>query len=334
MVSQPSVPSTPIGLFIQLDRAPDVSTVYSETLDLIVAAEELGYSAVRVAQHHFGMRYGRLPSPIPFLVAAAHRTRRIRLGTAVITVPFEHPIRLAEDAAVADVLMNARLELGLGSGYDPGEFLIFGVDAESRRGRTSTAIEVLQRALRGEPFDDQGTQLYPPAPGLLDRLWLAAMSVEGARYAAQLNMGILLARVERGTGAPTENQTHMTDAYRAALAATGRPARIVAGRTVYVADDRVTAQRDLTAALAPLFEEYVRKGLAPAVASWEERLTSLHILHGHPEEIIPILRAEQAAIGWTELMVQVDPGDLPPAKAIRALERFAGEVAPYLGGGS
>lgn len=162
-----------LGLFLQVDRAPDVAGTYDEVLDLIVAAEELGYHSARVTQHHFGERYGRLPSPLPFLVTAAERTRRIRLGTVVITITLEQPLRLAEDAAVTDLLLDGRLELGLGSGFAPDVFAAFGVDIERRRELTTASFQDLQRVLAGEPLDEQGTRLQPPAPTLLDRLWLA-----------------------------------------------------------------------------------------------------------------------------------------------------------------
>lgn len=324
-------PSAPrLGVFLQLDRAPEVTTTYQEVLDLIVAAEQLGYHSARVTQHHFGERYGRLPAPLPFLVTAAERTHTIRLGTVVITIPLEQPFRLVEDAAVTDLLINGRLELGLGSGFAPDVFAAFGVDIEQRRALTTSGIELLQRALAGEPLDAQGTQLQPPAPDLLNRLWLAVMSEEGAHYAAQYDLGLLLGRVERGGGSPVENQVRTAQTYRAALSARADQGRIAVGRAVYPAADRATAKRDLAEALAQSTAEHVRRGLLDANASLDEVLTRFHILHGHPEEISQILAAEQVAIGWTELLVQIDPGDLPYHKAVRALARVAEEVAPYL----
>lgn len=320
------------GLFLQVDRAPEVTTTYEEVLDLIVAAEELGYHSARVTQHHFGERYGQLPSPLPFLVAAAERTKTIRLGTVVVTIPLEQPVRLAEDAAVTDLLSDGRLELGLGSGFAPDVFAAFGIDLENRRDLTTNAIVELQKVLRGEALDEQGTHLYPPAQTLLERLWLAITTEEGAKHAAQLDLGLLLGRVERGGGPPTENQSRTAQAYRHAVAALGKAdeARIGVGRAIYPADDRKTAQRDLSTAIAPIAAEHIRRGLMPADSTLEDVLYRQHITHGHPEEIVKSLAEEYAAISWTELLVQIDPGDLPHDKALRALERFALEVAPYI----
>src|ERR1700716_856417 len=88
-----------LGFFSYLGGQRDPREVISETLELFVAAEELGFDSVWVAQHHFGPMVGSRPSPLPLLAAVAARTRRIRLGTAVVILPIEHPVRLAEDAA-------------------------------------------------------------------------------------------------------------------------------------------------------------------------------------------------------------------------------------------
>lgn len=324
-----------LGLFLQVDRAPDVTSTYEEVLDLIVAAEQLGYHSARVTQHHFGERYGQLPSPLPLLVAAAERTSTIRLGTVVVTIPLEQPLRLAEDAAVTDLLADGRLELGLGSGFAPDVFAAFGIDLENRRDLTTSAILELQRILRGDGLDERGTRLHPPASSLLERLWLAITTEEGARHAAQMNMGLLLGRVERGGGPPVENQARTAQAYRDALAAhndAGDQAeiRIGVGRAVYPADDRASAQRDLGPAVAPILTEHIRRGLLPTGSTLDDYLYRQHIIHGHPEEIVQTLSAEYAQIGWTELLVQIDPGDLPHDKALVALERVALEVAPHI----
>jgi alkanesulfonate monooxygenase SsuD/methylene tetrahydromethanopterin reductase-like flavin-dependent oxidoreductase (luciferase family) len=252
------------------------------------------------------------------------------LGTVVVTIPTEHPLRLAEDAAVSDLLLNGRLELGLGSGLNREVFATFEADFDSRRTTTQLGIEQLQQALQGADLDIQGCRLQPYAPGLASRLWLGAMSEESTRFAAQHNLGLLLGRVEHGGGSPVANQARTAQFYRQALTPQAPPARIAVGRTIYPAADRATATLDLAEALQPLVESYVRSGFIPAGTNFSDILTRLHIIHGSPEEIVQTLLAEQAEIGWTELLVQVDPGDLPHAKALRAIERVAQEVVPLL----
>ena len=87
--------------------------LYRKTLDQIVAAEKLGYDSVWVSEHHF-TDDGYMPSSLLFLAAVAARTTRIRLGTLILLLPLHHPLRVAEDAAVLDILSNGRVDLGGG----------------------------------------------------------------------------------------------------------------------------------------------------------------------------------------------------------------------------
>src|SRR3712207_4635716 len=105
-----------LGFLTHLRGSDDPKQVYQETLKLFEVAVQLGYGVGWVAQHHLKGPAGMLPSPFPFLAAAAERTRRLRLGIAIVTLPFELPLRVAEDAAVVDLLSDGRLELGVGSG--------------------------------------------------------------------------------------------------------------------------------------------------------------------------------------------------------------------------
>ncbi len=91
-----------------------------------------GFDSAWIAQHHFHEQEGGLPSPLVFLAHVAAQTDRIRLGTAIITLPMENPLRVAEDAAVLDLLTDGRLEVGFGSGGTPTSFLPFGLTSEQR----------------------------------------------------------------------------------------------------------------------------------------------------------------------------------------------------------
>ena len=121
----------------------------------IAHAEALGFDSAWVAQHHFHELEGGLPSPVVFLAHVAARTRRIRLGTGIVTLPMENAVRVAEDAIVLDLLSGGRLELGVGTGGEPSRSRggNDGADAETRRLRLlGDPAEVLQlhRADGGE----------------------------------------------------------------------------------------------------------------------------------------------------------------------------------------
>lgn len=123
-------------------------------LDALSAGRlQLGFGAGFVAQHHFRAEYGRLPSPLVLLEAITQRTRRIELGTGLVTLPLEDPLRLAEDATVLDVLSNGRVPLRLGSGgANTDAFSAFGIDADTRQTRFAASLERLEQALSGTPL--------------------------------------------------------------------------------------------------------------------------------------------------------------------------------------
>src|SRR5690349_19339784 len=125
------------GIFVHPTGAGTAAEVYENTLRLIQAAEKARFHAAWVSQLHFQSFRGRLSSPFPFLVRAAERTRRIDLASGVATLPFENPLRLAEDAAVTNVLLEERLSFGVGSGEPvAAEFAPFGVPFEEKNERS------------------------------------------------------------------------------------------------------------------------------------------------------------------------------------------------------
>jgi probable F420-dependent oxidoreductase len=149
------------------DRTFDVE--YRETLELVRLAEALRFDSAWVSEHH-GASDGYLPSLLPMLAAFAAATERIRLGTGVVLTPLHDPLRLAEDAAVVDQLSGGRLILGLGAGWRPEEFRMFGVPSAERGQRTTETIEILRRAWTGRRFSFEGrcfryerVRVTPPA---------------------------------------------------------------------------------------------------------------------------------------------------------------------------
>ena len=149
-----------IGLFTAQLPASSKRTFeqeYRETLELVRLAERVGFDSAWVSEHH-GSSDGYLPSLLPMLAAFAAVTERIELGTGVMLTPLHDPLRLAEDAAVVDLLSGGRLLLGLGNGWREEEFRMFGA-SKAERGADRGAVEVLRRAWTGRRFSFEGRTL-------------------------------------------------------------------------------------------------------------------------------------------------------------------------------
>ena len=115
-----------LGFFSRLLDQAAPAERYRLATEQILHAERCGFDGVWVAQHHFLESEGGMPAPFVFLSHIAARTRTLRIGTGIVTLPLDHPVRVAEDAAVLDTLANGRLELGVGPGGTPSAFASFG----------------------------------------------------------------------------------------------------------------------------------------------------------------------------------------------------------------
>jgi alkanesulfonate monooxygenase SsuD/methylene tetrahydromethanopterin reductase-like flavin-dependent oxidoreductase (luciferase family) len=145
----------------------DDAQVLHETLEEIEIADQLGFDSCWVAEHHFS-RYGILGNPLMLGAAIAQRTRRITIGTAVVVVPLHDPIRIAEDAALLDILSGGRLVLGIGRGYQPGEFNGFHKDRSANKETYAEIADILQLAwtkdtwsYEGKHFQYQDMSIFP-----------------------------------------------------------------------------------------------------------------------------------------------------------------------------
>lgn len=321
-----------LGFLTHSEGTGDPRRIYQETLDLFVAAEQLGFDVGWLAEHHFKEAAGRLPSLFPMLAAAAERTSRIRLGASVILLPFTHPLRVAEDAAVVDALSDGRLELGVGSGGDPLEFEAYGVDLAQRHPLTTNALATLKQALRGEPLGERGQYLQPPAPTLVNRLWQSALSVGGAHYVAQQRAGLLLARSAWENETPTDqNQLPVAEAFQSSWLDAPTPPRLALSRGIYPAADKRTALAELREGVGRFVDKLVNQGQLPSGLSFEAYCGRLHIAYGHPDEIAEFLLADKIFPFATDLILQFNPATPSLDRAIQMFEQIATQIAPALG---
>ena len=222
------------GIFFRLnDTEADPIRQYHDGLDLIAYAEELGLSTAWVTSHHFRSDKGTIASPLVFLAAASQRTSRIKLGAGVVVITLENPIRVAEDAVIADALSNGRLQLGLGSGLEDWAFGPFGVDWDERLKVYADKVARLRSVLDGDDLGG-GRRLYPPAGALRQRLWRVASDPAHAEEIGRVGDNLLL----RSSKALTfEGNLHRhSEAIDAFRANAGPQQRIAASRTVIVAE--------------------------------------------------------------------------------------------------
>jgi alkanesulfonate monooxygenase SsuD/methylene tetrahydromethanopterin reductase-like flavin-dependent oxidoreductase (luciferase family) len=197
-------------------QAQSAADVLLQSIDLAVAAEELGADGAFFRVHHFARQ---LASPFPLLAAVGAKTRRIEIGTAVIDMRYENPLYMTEDAGVADLIAGGRLQLGISRG-SPEQVIdgwrYFGyrpVEGESDADMGRRHAEVLVDLLGGRGFAQPNPQpmfqnppgllrLEPHSPGLRDRIWWGSGSNATAVWAAKRGLHLQAVRLRVSDSKP------------------------------------------------------------------------------------------------------------------------------------
>jgi alkanesulfonate monooxygenase SsuD/methylene tetrahydromethanopterin reductase-like flavin-dependent oxidoreductase (luciferase family) len=250
-----------IGLF----DADDPRRGHESTLEIIELGERLGFDSAWVRHRH--LQYG-ISSPVAVLAAASQRTSRIELGTAVIPLGWENPLRLAEDLATVDLLSGGRLNPGISVGppmrYDDVKRALY-PDTADVEDFGYDRVRRLLDFVRGEPATDfSGTQgfevfsdrVQPQSAGLGSRLWYGGASLRSAEWAGKYAMNFLTSSVVRADGESTdfaEIQLSHIQAFRAHHP-DGEAARVSQGLVVVPTDSATPEQR-------AKYEEYAAKRL-------------------------------------------------------------------------
>jgi putative FMN-dependent luciferase-like monooxygenase len=323
-----------LAFFTRLLDAAPAAERYRLAEEQIAHAERFGFDAAWVAQHHFHEHEGGLPSPFVFLGHLAARTSRIRLGTGIITLPLELPVRVAEDAIVLDLISGGRLELGVGNGGNPTAFAGFGLDGERRNDLFADNLAQLRNALSGDRIAG-GDTLYPQQPDLVERIWQATFSVTGGSRAGLAGDGLMLSRTqprppENPRATLAELQEPIIDAYLAALPP-GRTPRIVGSRSVFVAESRAEALRLADVGLRTAVRRFIDRGHRVPGNTLADLISAFDVHVGTPEDVIASLRADTTLARVTDLAVQVHSIDPPHPSILRSIELVAQQVAPAFG---
>lgn len=325
-----------VGVAYDFRNPPDSGvpdrSLYAEILDQVKWLDGLGADLVWFTEHHF-VDDGYLPSWVPVAGAMASVTSRVRFGTDICLMPFNHPLRLAEDLAVLDNLSGGRVEIGIGMGYAPHEFRGFGLPVARRVSLTDEGIEVLKHCFSGERFSYSGRRYrfedVKITPGYVQEggppLFVAAMSEAGARRAARYGTHFL----------PQGQKGSAFDPWVAELGRLGKnPADFRVGiiRSVLVTDDRDadwpmirTAERYRMALYQRFFEESGQEGLGgsgdPIPQTW---------VVGDADHCVEELASFVRRFGITDLVTMAVPPGLRASQMAGSLERLFRDVVPRL----
>jgi len=183
------------GIFIpchRLDDSVSQKDTIANALEVAQLADEAGFSIAWFPEHHL-VQYIACPSPLMLAVSAAARTTRIRVGTAIMVIPYYNPLRLAGELGLADILCEGRLEVGLGRGAFSYEFDRFGVDEEIAARQLREGMEIVDGLLKNDDFEFRGTAMsFPPStavPKPVQRphppIWVAGRSLDTTRWSIQ-----------------------------------------------------------------------------------------------------------------------------------------------------
>lgn len=307
----------------------DAVRLFSDALDLACAADDLGFDSLWVTQHHFGAVESSLPSPLVFLAAVAARTKRIRLGTTVITASLEHPIRLAEDAATLDTISNGRVELGLGTSSSELERTAFGVGADVQRSLLHRHAVDIATSLAGQPCANLPDAVVEPRrPCLARHMWLATVTRAHALFAAGRGFGLITNY--RPSTLRGENRGYL-DAYTSECLRGGLTPRIGLSRSVFPVSDKGTARRQLAEHAARYVERGRQFGWLPDTFTVDDYFTREDFHYGSPDDVVESLQGDPGLPYATNLLTGMLSARLSPRELLPVMTSIATDVAPRLG---
>lgn len=317
-------------------------------------AEQLGYDAIWLAEHHFSI-YGMLGDTLTLAAAVAQRTRKIQIGTSVVLLPLQHPVRVAEQAALVDVLSNGRLLLGLGRGYQPLEFGGFGVNPGETRDRFNEALMMLVKVFTEEHFSHQGrfwscedVTLYPkPVQRPHPPLYMAAVTPPSFKIAADYGLPIL--RAPRFTRMDLVEEQWLI--YRRIMEEAGHhPLQMdqpmllqtyVAkepGRAVKEAEEHAMWYHKLfqdvlpgapNRKITPGYELYEKVYQAHGRVTYDD-ISNWGSAFGTPEQVAEKIVTYARHSGVTHWMAEMKFGGFTHRQAMDSMELFATEVMPLV----
>ena len=296
-------------------RHGPLDEVYGRALERIEIMDRTGFDAVWLAEHHF-TTFSVCPSVHMLGVLAAARTRRLRIGTAVSLAALYHPLRLAEEVALLDVLSGGRVNWGAGRGFAHSEFNAFGVPVEESADRFREAVEIVLKALGEERFSYHGTHFRFDDIELLPKpvqkplpTWMAATSESAIDWAASRGFSILMDPHASMTELGAKRRRYADKMAEAGFSDKGRD--IPMARLVALAGSASEAEAIARRGAQWLVDAYAgpqhshRKSMP--MRSYDGKEPAQHyvdsvILHGTPEALVDRVAELKETIGLNYLM--------------------------------
>jgi alkanesulfonate monooxygenase SsuD/methylene tetrahydromethanopterin reductase-like flavin-dependent oxidoreductase (luciferase family) len=347
------------GTFFFFQAAPGHrhADIIHRELEQVEWTEELGFDEVWFTEHHF-IDYGLSVDPSSLAAAAASRTRRVRIGLAAAILPFHHPLRLAEQMALVDIISSGRLDVGVGRGNRPAEFAGYRVPQVESRDRFDETVEILRLAwtrerfsFHGRFFDVDDVRVIPkPVQQPHPPLYQVCVSKDGIENTALRGWPMLNSVL---TG-PVDQLLANRDTYVGTLQKAGRTAEEIAAllgrwgvsRQIYVAetDARALAEaRDAEMWYQESFRRFVvperiedaHPSLQPGFRAMAEKLAKVTwedlvretLAFGSPDTVARHIE-HMRRLGVGQVLCWMNFGGLPQDRIRRSMELFAREVMP------
>jgi alkanesulfonate monooxygenase SsuD/methylene tetrahydromethanopterin reductase-like flavin-dependent oxidoreductase (luciferase family) len=326
-----------------------VENTIGGVVEQVEKADALGFDIAWFAEHHFS---NLCVCPSPLLIAAhcAGRTRRIRLGTAVLVLPFYNPMRLIDEIAYVDILSGGRLVLGVGTGNQEYEASRLGLSIADARTRFIEALDIIEQSFAGGPIGYSGKTIAVPSALLPLRssgrpalpIYLAGLTHDAEMMRRCAEKGYV--PFVSGPMTPTEQIAAMRDIYVAAYTAAGKsPARMpfALQRSIFVTDSRSDAldaaerlryvQRLIQSLHRPEvdFDGFHVREAPGASEDPVETIVDKAII-GDPAHCIERLLKDIDVLQPTHLSCTLQFGSLPQSRMLKSMERFATEVMPHV----
>ena len=310
---------------------------YQEALEEVTRAEELGFHSVWMEEHH-SVTDHYWPSPLTVLAGFATRTSRMRLGTDILVAPFYHPARLAEDAAMLDVMSGGRFVLGIAIGYKPDEFALYGAELEKRGARFEEQLAIMKAlwtqptvSFKGAYYRVEGRLEPKPVSRPHPPVWIGGWGDLTLRRAATL--------ADNWIPGPTADLVRLLAGKQRFLAnrrAAGRTEPVTEWpltRDVIIADtDREARELAEKHIMISYRKEYAGGWRHPfidaSIATDLDGLMKDRFLIGGPEQVIRALRPFVGEYGMTHLICRLFFPGMPHRHIMRELELLTREVLP------